>query len=406
MASAAGPDLNAGVLSHHEFLNRIWSLSARANCEQFVIDFKSLLQATAADCVVDNATWVIPSQAYASFFFPRDSFWVLAALNNRSLSQLAVELFEADQAKNPDGHIATALYKDGSHPINRDRDEESTMMYVLHCYLLSRLGGSPNRHCLERARDFIFAHVVDGRYVTTGETRSGPAFGGRTQIGTYHYWADTFRPAGKDEATAEVIAYNQGLLCISLKCLDEMGIPVRSHDYGQALSAYANMVNWVDGVSLPQREGSTIVDVSSLVGDALSLYFFDQPLLSNDCVQSTLNRLCQVRYADGNFLGFKVISDYYGGYRPACEFSGTPIDAPGNYHNGGSWLLYDALALYCGVRHQVSGTGELFLRRLTSEVRLSWASHEFVRTDAEDAGGSDSGRDGYGWNAFVGNLLS
>ena len=135
MASAAGPNLKVGVLSHHEFLNRLSSLCARANCEQFVINFKSLLQSTAAGCVVEDATWVIPSQAYASFFFPRDSFWVLAALNDRPLSQFAVELFEADQAKNPDGHIATALYRDGSHPINRDRDEESTMMYVLHSYV-------------------------------------------------------------------------------------------------------------------------------------------------------------------------------------------------------------------------------------------------------------------------------
>jgi hypothetical protein len=100
-----------------------------------------------------------------------------------------------------------------------------------------------------------------------------------------------------------------------------------------------------------------------------------------------------------------VIAGLSGAYRPAAEFSGSPENTPGNYHNGGSWLLYDALALYAAARHGVAGGLELFYQRLRSEVCTSWASHEFISTNPGTLGSSQSWRDGYGWNAFLVNLL-
>lgn len=386
------------------FLRRYF-LDIPQRSEKFISDFKDLMLATARSCVREG-NWIVPSTLYQEYFFSRDSFWVLAALKERKLSEMAVRRFAKDQQLNSDGHIATALYKDGSRPEYRDRDEESTLMFVLHNYLLQKLGGSPNKEALKNANEFITKHVKNGRYVTIGETRTGPLFGGRNQVGTYHYWLDTFRPAGRAVTIPTVFSYNQGLLCVATRCLEEMGVTEEKNIRKEAESVYSRTVNPKDRVSLPQAEGSTNVDVSSLVGEALSLYLWNESILGKKRVQATVNRLRKVRYPDGKFLGFKVVSQYDGSFLPGRYFSGGPVVEPGNYQNGGSWLLYDGLALYAAARHNIAGASELFLQRLESEVRFSWRSNEYLSTNQRTLGQSEEARAGYGWNSFVANLLS
>ncbi len=391
--------------SHQQFIATIYEIARRTGKQEFLSSFKELMLETAQSCVLDAGDWVIPSRFFEFYFFSRDSYWVLGALKDSNLSEQAVAKFADDQLMNLDGHIATALLRDGSRPPFRDRFEESTMMFVLHNYQLARLGGTPNIDALSRAYEFLLTHIKDGSYVTTGETRLPLVEGGLNEIGAYHYWADTFRPAGRPVATAEVITYNQGLLCVALRCLEEMNVEIDTELRGLAEETYGGMTNAEDRVSLPQRRGSTIIDVASLVGEALSLFWFDAPILSKERVEATFNRFAKVYYSDGSFLGFKVISDYYGGYRPDSEFIVPQVNRPGHYHHGGSWLLYDALALYAASRHNVSGASELFFQRLQSEVRYSWASHEFISTSPDSLGFTESARDAYGWNTFVLNLL-
>ncbi len=392
-------------LSHQEFLASMRDVARLTVKERFLDNFKHLMRQTAQGCVVDNNRWVYPSAAYADYLFSRDSFWGAATLQDHDLSQMIVDQFRSDQQHNPNGQIATALRRDGARPENRDRPEESTMMYILHNYLLTRMGVQPDKSSLQSAFAYIRSNVQNGHYVTTGETRSGPGFDGINQIGTYHYWADTYRPAGQPAATPEVFAYNQGLLCVTLRCLREMGIAVDDQLYQNSIAVYANLVNPADGVSLPQRKGASVMDPSALVGEALSLYYFSAPLLSDKRVGATLGHLARTWYPDGNFLGFKVISDYHGNYRPATEYSGGPVNAPGDYQRGASWLLYDALALYAGARHGVNDAQTLLSQRLSSETRGGWTSHEFIKTGPTNLGTSDPQRNGYGWNSFVANLL-
>ena len=116
--------------------------------------------------------------------------------------------------------------------------------------------------------------------------------------------------------------------------LEEMNVAIDPQLRPRAEEIYRGMVNPEDGVSLPQRLGSTIIDVASLVGEALSLYLFDRPILSTERVEATFNRFSKVHYPDGSFLGYKVISDFYGGYRHDNEFIILKSTRPGNYHHG------------------------------------------------------------------------
>lgn len=405
------------VPTHEQFLTMM--REKVAGKEKFINDFRELMLQTAGNCVIsqnqleNKQDWVIPSLAYENYLFPRDSFWILAALKDKDLSRTVVDKLQKDQIPNDNGQIATALVRDGSRPPNRDRDDESTIFYILHNYLLKQLGGEVDKTSLEKAYNFISSHVSGGKYLTFGERRQGEFFDGINQIGTYHYWADTYRPAGRPEATPENFAYNQGLYCVALNCFKNLGISIDPRVVQEAESVYSKMVNPMDGISLPQREGSTAMDVSALAGEALSFYFFDKPLLSREKVSATVENLSQVYYPDGEFLGFRSISGFYGSYRPDEEFIVPESNTPGNYQNGGSWLLYDALTLYAAGRHGITlatrngicDPESLFVQRISSEVKNSWASHEFINTNPESAGWTESFRDGYGWNSFVANLL-
>lgn len=391
------------TISHDQYLQRI--MNSPDYSEVFISSFKDIMKTAMQSCVKEEGEWIVPSDNYQFYYFSRDSYWLLAAIKDLRLLNIAARRFHEDQKNHPDGHIATALYRDGSHPENRDRDEESTMMDIFREWEKTRAGDTPDKDSLAASAGFVLSHVRNGKYYTSGEKRSGPMFDGDNQMGTYHYWADTFRPAGQAIATPEVITYNQGLLCVSLRCLEQMGVRIDRNIIFEAEDAYANIVNPVDAAFLPQRENSTIMDVSALAGEALSLYYFNRPLLSHTRVESTLNHLSGVYYPDGKFLGFKVISDYFGAYRPISEYSGSADNWPGNYQMGASWLLYDILALYCASRHNIPQSEDLILQRLQSELRQSAFSHEFIRTNNEDLGGSDKQRDDYGWNSFVLNLL-
>jgi hypothetical protein len=94
----------------------------------------------------------------------------------------------------------------------------------------------------------------------------------------------------------------------------------------------------------------------------------------------------------------------------------------GYYQNGGSWMLYDVMALYAGARHDTSMRDfyiDRLVRRMASELRAGVGSspanqsHEFLCTapDTADApcrptGSAEAHRANYGWNTFAVRLLS
>ncbi len=335
---------------------------------------------------VDGETWVRPSDFYRDFF-SRDSYWITAALQNRSVLEAVRARFHGDQRNQPDGHVATALRNDLTAPPDRDRDDESTLFDVLREYEYAQLGGTPDLASLGRSYDYIKAHQQNGYYVTTGDGRGG-----------YHYWADTFKAPNP-----QVFAYNQGLLCAALEALSRMGITVPGDQRAAAASAYAAMANGADGASLPQRIGGTTTDASCLAGDALYLYYFNSSPLPDSRVKATFDKLASTNAvnAGGAFIGFRVLLGFDGTFLRQAEFNGGE-SIPGNYQNGGSWLLFDALALYSASRHGVSRAGDLLLQRVVSEFQRRGTFHEFARTSPT----IEYVRTNYGWNSFVGNLIA
>lgn len=76
---------------------------------------------------------------------------------------------------------------------------------------------------------------------------------------------------------------------------------------------------------------------------------------------------------------------------------------PGDYQNGASWLLYDALALAAGFLQGVPNALARLNERLRAEFRTGAVFHEFLNTapGSLDYLGEPGWRDGFAWDSFI-----
>lgn len=330
--------------------------------------------------------WLIPSSAYAEECYLRDAYWTLRALRDPELLQRTFERFAAAQAA--DGRLPTSLrLADGGAA--HVRDDESTALFLLLGVDLVRSGWGGDRGPLARAARFLLERLgEDGTYQT------GPGPGS--------WWLDTLVLANRD-----TVAYNQGVVAVALRAARELGLAPAEQRVDAAARAYRALYR-DDLGTLPLSAQTTLRDVSSLVGDYLSWSYFGQPLLASEQVRSTLAGFARATFPDGEFLGFRVVTQLDGSFLPTSWFAPAPDNFPGHYHNGGSWLLYDALALGSALRHGVAEAAELLAARLRAEVRTDWSLHEYLATDPDqpDFGGVPfPWRRDYAWNAYVGRVI-
>lgn len=347
--------------------------------------FAELCRATAAGLARADG-WVMPSGWYP-MLFTRDAYWITAAHRDSAVHNAVLDRLRPQQ--HPDGQAPTALYIDGYDPPGRDNTDECTLLFVLMSFDAARLGGPVDKPSLARALGYLRGRAPGGRYVS--------------QPGPVVYWLDTLALAGEEPS----VAYVQGLHAVALRALKTLGMagaePAAAEEAYRATydPELAQLRCYADRA----RRFGQLRDISALAGEALSWYYFDRPLLDRAVVRSTLEAQPKAFYGDGAFLGFKNLTMADGSALPISWLNDWPANTPGNYQNGASWLLYDALAIYAGLRHGLPGAAGLFLDRIASETRRSPTLHEYLSTAPEDPGATDPKRDGYGWNAFVGRLV-
>jgi hypothetical protein len=125
------------------------------------------------------------------------------------------------------------------------------------------------------------------------------------------------------------------------------------------------------------------------------LWLFKRPILTDITVAATL--ATQARF----FGGYRVVTDARGHYLPASAF--IVRVQPGDYQNGGSWLLFDYLALASGYFHHVPGVGSAMRQRLRLEYMRSPTFHEYLNTNPLDRIYKNEApiRDGFSWDTFI-----
>jgi hypothetical protein len=312
---------------------------------------------------------VHPSRAYAGVWL-RDSFWTLTALGNVRISQRALQNFAAHQRAS--GQIPTQFSYFLDVPIYRP--DESTLLFLIWSYWQAHADGhGPSRTVLRRALTYARSHVVHGLY------QSSP--------GPYASWFDSYRLS-----RADTLAYNQGLYVDALLAARALGLPLQRGEIRAAQRGYDSLAS---GGYLRFSLHEPNHDISGLAGEFLALWLFHTPLLANTVVAHTLS-------SQPSFQGgYLVVTDPHGQYLSQHDFV-MPMN-PGDYQNGASWLLYDALALATGFLQGVSGTLARLDTRLRVEFHTGAVFHEFLDTNpaAPDYLTEPGWRDGFAWDSFL-----
>lgn len=361
------------------------SLLAASEQDAALKRFRALCISTAQANVLDGRP--IPSRAYAHGTWMRDAYWTLAALRDVELQRRTWLRF-AERLNPRTGQVPSALLNSGE--VHYAAEDESTIFFLLMALDLQRAGVQLPREPLNGAARYAASRVEPA----TGRVLAGP--------GPFTWWLDTLILAERD-----VVAYTQGVWAVGLRALVELRLPFPLDLLFRAEEAYARLDTPSVG-AMTLSEKTTLLDVSALVGEHLSLRLFHRPLLSDDAVTRTIAAFREVTFADGTFLGFPVCSSADGGYLPEKWFHPAPDNWPGYYHNGGSWLLYDALALDVARAHGVERAEEILLARVFAETRRAETLNEYIATtDVNGYLGTVPfvWRSGYAWNSYVGALV-
>lgn len=354
-----------------------------------------------------------PSQHYGTSTYARDSFWTTYGLQGTP--------FQAETETKIFGQFTNAIPTSGSNaghvPVTSGGPfffDESGLYYLIRMYRDSALWGLPVKDAAtaQLVLDYIQTNQVsNGQFLTAGPiNNAGFAITPDTWLDGYLF------PVGA------VSAYNQGLYVVALEACQKLGLTVADDQIAAALAIYRGLydpnLGYIRWLSTKTYKGPDV-----LVGDALSLFLWNRPLLSDEVVRNTLAAQVRTPY------GVEVLTKQDGSSVPADEFltlTNNPttgavegIPEPGGwYQNGGSWLLWEFLAEYSAARHGEWSALKGIQESLAAEVAMTPLSKEFKVTQNNPAiatvdpawpyplGSCGLDRQGFGWNSALAAFLS
>jgi len=279
-------------------------------------------------------------------------------------------------------------------------------LYLIWADLLHTVPGhwAPPRATLLRALAYLRAHSdAQGAYWSAE--------------GTGASWED-----GVVLARPDVLAYTQGLAVTALECAAHLRLGVRAGEITRARAVYRRLARpWPAAWAATGNGGRRLLarplllvptagpghqylpfsarraerDPSVLVGSFLSSWLFGDALLDQGVLQDTLASLC------GSAFGYRTMCPREGGYLPAQAFRQSR--EPGDYQNGGSWALYDGVALADGAVNGIMGAKEAFWTRLAGEMAgpAPFGEYRQTRPGLPYYGSEPPVRHGYGWNSYL-----
>jgi len=295
---------------------------------------------------------VYPSPAYYNPYL-RDSFWVAQTMDDRRFSTYVLDRFAANERA--DGEPPTWFINAYRYPQYHD-DESAALALIWAWHNLELYHATPPRRLLQRTLAYLVRRSHNGRFI------SSP--------GTYASWWDAYRLPVPD-----TLSYNQGLFAVAMRCAKGLGLSVPTHYIAKAENAYRGMFDAHRGyLTVSKRIPAS--DASALTGEFLSMWLFNRPILSNKMVLSTLRHLSPFG------PGFRVVvmpgvNDADG----AGLASSRQFGIPGDYQNGASWLLYDALSIGAAGLHGMPGALTRLQARLALEFRYGVILHEYLQTN-------------------------
>ncbi|MBI9035014.1 MAG: hypothetical protein JEZ03_11145 [Bacteroidales bacterium] len=352
--------------------------------------------------VNDFTPFNVPNMNYAPDMYNRDSFWSIVATYNKELNLSIWEKWGNTQtAEGAIGTIITPYM--GSVEA---KDNEATIEWLIWALLNKRRFGLelPDEK-IQKAVDYVLNSFDEDR---NGKCQSHFSM---SQIDICEYKPKTDR-----------LAVNQGMFAVALRTIHELGFDVSEVYIQKAEKEYQNFYDKQRKHLLFDRDYPDIISLTDLVPEFLSLWLFNQPMLTD---QMVINHLEQVPILNkvtnsphpeygttapicvrltNNSKGYAYLTS---DYQPFGEFGQANYKdgaRDGYYYNGGSWFRAEYCAYVTGLKHGWKKAPKLMENRAWAEIYLnpkSPFSKEFIPTQWTTTDSWWNSTRGLCWNVFI-----
>lgn len=296
----------------------------------------------------DLTPHVVPSLSYAPDMFFRDSFWEVLSTHDRKLSEAVWKKWAATQ--NRTGCVDTIVTPYIGSLENVDND--AVLYFILWAYV--------NHQRYDTPIDVEKIRLALQYCRSTWDAERRGVLRSRTPASTDTMWV----------SDKIVWADAQGIYCSVLRAARRMGLDVTEQEIEAARSAYRSLyledygyVVFGDG-----KGRRRILSPASLLGEFISWWLWDEPLLSSEAVINTLEKLRPTEYVGlPGWCYYDENKGYVYFSREKNPFSGGQSWDAGVYVNGGSWLLYDYTAFVAGLKHGWQPAAKRMRERLEAQ---------------------------------------
>ena len=329
----------------------------------------------------DFSPHCVPSLGYSPDMYFRDSFWTVVAGYDRDLNE---KIFQKWIVSQDEAGCVRTIWT----PYVGDQENspnESTMLFIVWAFLnKQRFGTEIELDAVEKALAYCrrtFDPDQDGRVLAPTPAQM-----------------DMIWPKGGAQ-----FSVMQGIYAVALRCAKELGCAVTDKEIKMANEGYRDMYNpelgYVTFANLDYSYGDAM-SPSNLMGEFLSLWLWNEPILSDEAVINTLDKL---PVTDGCAPCLISASGEYFG--EACPFTPENRWEGGVYLNGGSWLLHEYLAYVAGLRHGWSDARDRMEQRIFAELN-HYAEEPFSHEHLALRRGEDGQpvpcyHRVFGWNTFL-----
>jgi len=196
------------------------------------------------------------------------------------------------------------------------------------------------------------------------------------------------------------LAVNQGMLAVTLRVAQELGLPVEKEYIEKANAAYRAFYDKKRGYLIDNKAFPYVITFNSLLPEFVSLWLFNEPILTSEMVNNTLDK---VPSHDGySPLIFHVKDTYF--TMKNKPFSPNLFWDNGIYYNAGSWMREEICGYVSGMKHGWKPAEKRIKDRLKAEINLNHDepfSHEFLPYDLSVPGCWWPSTRVFSWNVFV-----
>jgi len=322
----------------------------------------------------------VPSINYAPDMYNRDSFWSLMGVNDKESSEKVFNAWAATQ--NEAGTIGTIITPCmGSKEL---KGNDATLEFLWFALVNKRKYGTPPpMDQISKAFQYCINELdADG----DGICRARFVLG---QNDCVEY------PNGTSD-----LSVNQGMLAITLRVAQGLGLSVSNAYIEKANAGYRSFYDKKKGYFIDNRAFDYVITFNSLLPEFVSWWLFDEPILTDEMVINTLNKVpTKNGYSP---LIFHVKDTYF--TQKNKPFSPNLFWDNGVYYNAGSWMREEICGYVAGLKHGWKPAEKRIRDRMHAEITLNQDepfSHEFLPYDLSVPGCWWPSTRVFSWNVFV-----